>query len=318
MVHAAVVNTWGSTPTYVNIELPDPAPSQVLVKVLASGVHHLVYSRAAGTHFSVAGRNPPHIPGVDGVGTVSETGQLVYFNALLSPTGALADEIVVDKHAIYPLAESANSDDVAALANPAISSWMGIVTRAGIRKEKKFTVAIVGATGVSGYAAVQIAKALGATQVIAIGKAGATLERTMDAGATASIALSETVEDTDFSAAADVDIVLDYLWGNVAQASINGIISKREDLSQRLTWVQIGALAGEEMSISASVLRKANVAIVGCGPGSWTFPELERQLPEILKTIVEGKLRSDFDIKALKDVEKWWGKKGGKRVVVRP
>jgi NADPH:quinone reductase-like Zn-dependent oxidoreductase len=318
MVHAAVVNTWGATPIYGTINLPAPSPSQVLIKVVASGVHNLVRSRAAGQHFSVAGRNPPHIPGIDGVGTVKETGQLVYFNALQAPTGSLADEILVDKHNIFPLGENANAQDVAVLANPAMSSWMAIVARAGIKKGEKFTVGIIGATGVSGSAAVQIAKAVGATDVITIGKPGAKLERTSELGATAAIALSETIEETDFSAAADVDIVLDYLWGNVGQASLNGIISKRKNPSQRLTWVQIGSLAGEDMSVSASILRKANIAMIGCGPGSWTFPELGKQLPDMLEVVVNGGLKAEFEPKQLKDVEQWWGEKGGKRVVVSP
>jgi len=318
MVHAAVVNNWGASPTYGNIDLPTPSKSQVLIKVRAAGVHNFVRSRAAGQHFSVAGRDPPHIPGVDGVGTVIETGQLVYFNALQSPTGSLADEIVVDKHNVYPLGENANPEDVAVLANPALSSWMAIAARAGINKGDKFTVGIIGATGVSGNAAVQIAKAFGANEVITIGKPGEKLERTMELGARETIALSDSIEDTDFSAAADVDIILDYLWGNVAHASLTGIISKRKNVSQRLTWVQIGALAGEEMGVPASMLRKANVAMVGCGPGSWTFQELGKQLPHMLEAIVKGGLTAEFEVKELKDVEKWWDEKGGKRVVVKP
>ncbi|KAF2681938.1 NADPH:quinone reductase [Lentithecium fluviatile CBS 122367] len=318
MVYAAVVNTWGAAPTYTNITLDPPSPSQLRIKVLATGVHTLVRSRAAGKHYSVAGGQPPHIPGIDGVGQVIETGQLVYFNALKSATGSLAEEIVVEKRDVFPLAENADPDKVAVLANPALSSWMALAARAGIRRGEGFKVAIIGATGVSGGAAVQIAKAFGATDVVAIGKPGTKLDKTKELGATATIALSENIEDTDFAAAADVDVVLDYLWGYVAKAALIGMVMKRENRSQRLTWVHIGSLAGDELGVSGTVLRKANVVMMGCGPGSWTWAELGLQLPGMLDAIVDGGLSTEFMVKRLKDVESWWGEVDGPRVVVRP
>jgi NADPH:quinone reductase-like Zn-dependent oxidoreductase len=317
MVHAAVVNSWGATPTYTTIDLPTPTADQIRIKVLAVGIHNLVRSRAAGSHYSVAGKNPPHIPGVDGVGEVIETGQLVFFNALTSPTGSLAEEIVLGPRDIFPLREGADPEIIAALANPALSGWMAIAARVGIKKGDSFKVAIIGATGVSGGAAVQIAKAFGATEVVTIGKPGPKLERTKELGATASIPLEEKLEDTDFEAAADVDVVLDYLWGNVAQASLSGILHKRKNRSQRLSWVQIGSLAGEELGVSSTFLRKANLVMMGCGPGSWTFPELGKHLPDMLDAIVSGGLETEFVVKKLQDVESWWGETGGPRVVVK-
>jgi NADPH:quinone reductase-like Zn-dependent oxidoreductase len=318
MVNAAIVNNWGAVPTYGTTDLPTASPSQVVVKVVASGVHTIVRSRALGKHFSVAGRSPPHIPGIDGVGTVNGTGQPVYFNALTAATGSLADEIVLERSNIFPLNEKADVNSVAAMVNPALSSWMALTARAGIKKGDAVKIGIIGATGVSGNAAVQIAKAFGASEIVAVGKPGAGLDRAKELGATATIALAENVDETDFSAAADVDVVLDYLWGYVGKAAMTGITYKRKNRSQRLTWVQIGSLAGEDMGVSSTILRKANVAVLGCGPGSWTFGELGQQLPGMLDTIVQEGLTTDFAVKELKDVESWWDEKGGKRVVVRP
>lgn len=317
-MHAAVVNAWGETPKYSNFDLPEPSSSQVRIKVVAAGVHTLVRSRAAGKHFSVAGKNPPHIPGTDGVGTIAGTNELVYFNALASPTGSLAEEIIVDKVNTFPLKKEADPDTIAVIVNPAMSSWMALASRAQIKPGTKFTVAIVGGTGVSGREAVSISKALGATEIVVIGKPGPKLEKTKELGATSLISLSPKLEETDFSAAGNVDVVLDYLWGDVAKASLEGIIAKRKNQSQRLTWVQIGSLAGEESPVSASILRKANLAMLGCGPGSWTFQELNGQLPTLLDTLVSEGLKTDFVAKSLKDVEGWWNETGGPRVVAKP
>ncbi|KAF2653756.1 zinc-containing alcohol dehydrogenase [Lophiostoma macrostomum CBS 122681] len=317
-MHAAVVKAWGDAPEYSDFSLPPPTDSQVRLKVVAAGVHTLVRSRAAGKHFSIAGKSPPHIPGVDGVGTVAETGQLVYFNCLTAPTGSLAEEINVNKTDIFTLPTGADPDAIAVIVNAAMSSWMAFTARASVTPGSNFSVAIVGATGVSGQAAVQIAKAMGATEIVTIGKPGAKLDKTEENGATATIALAEDMSKTDFSAAADVDIVLDYLWGDVTKAVIPGIISQRKNKSQRLSWIEIGSLGGEHVPIPASTLRMANVAFLGCGPGSWTFPELNAQLPEMLKAIVKNGLKTDFEVKGLKDVQSWWNEKGGARPLVKP
>lgn len=197
---------------------------------------------------------------------------------------------------------------------------MALVVRAGITpgQNERFSVAAVGATGVSGQAAVQIARALGAEKIVAIGKPGAKLEKTKDLGATALVALSEKIEETDFTEAADVDIVLDYLWGNVAQAVLPGIIAKRRNKSQRLTWVEIGALGGNDTAISGALLRMANVIVMGCGPGSWTFPELGAQMPAMLQSIVENKLEGDYKVERLAEIETWWADTSGLRRLVKP
>ncbi|KAF2257863.1 zinc-containing alcohol dehydrogenase [Lojkania enalia] len=317
-MHAAIVSAWGETPKYSTFDLPPPTPSQVRVKVTAASVHQLVRSRAAGKHFSVFGKNPPHIPGVDGVGTVAETGEAVYFNCLMGATGSLAEEINVEKRDVSPLPEGADPDAIAVLLNPAMSSWMALTARAGITPGSKFTVAIVGATGVSGQTAVQITKAVGATEIVAIGKPGAKLERTKELGATATIELTGNPSETDFSAAADVDVVLDYLYGDITKAALPGIIAKRKNKSQRLTWVEIGALAGEEAPIPASLLRMSNVALVGCAPGSWTFSEFYQQLPQMIKAIAENGLKAECAEKKLVNVEDWWNETGGLRPLVKP
>ncbi|ORY14551.1 zinc-containing alcohol dehydrogenase [Clohesyomyces aquaticus] len=318
-MHAAIVGSWGSAPKYSTFNLSAPSSSQVRIKILAAGLHNLVRSRAAGQHYTTANKSPPHIPGVDGVGTISETGELFYFNCLMAPTGSFAEEIIVEKKDIVSLPAGADPHTIAVLVNPAMSSWMAFTTRAGIVPGQSFSVAIVGATGVSGQAAVQISKAMGATEIVAIGRPGEKLEKTKYLGATATIALADKLEETDFSAAGDVDVVLDYLWGETAKTALPGIVWKRANKSQRLTWVEIGALAGNENPMSAALLRQANVAVVGCGPGSWTFPELGKQLPTMLETVAKHGLKAEFVVKKLEDVESWWeASKSGPRVLVKP
>ena len=75
----------------------------------------------------------------------------------------------------------------AGLANPAMSSWAALTVRAKFVAGE--SVLILGATGLAGQLAVQIAKRLGARRVIAAGRNPAALEKLKALGADAVISL---------------------------------------------------------------------------------------------------------------------------------
>jgi hypothetical protein len=51
------------------------------------------------------------------------------------------------------------------------------------------------------------------------------------------------------AAAAETDIVLDYLWGEPAARAITALLTARSDRSRPLDWVQIGAVAGPTIEL---------------------------------------------------------------------
>lgn len=318
MPHAAVVTAWGATPKYQPLDLPPPTSTQVRIRVLFAGLPNLARSRAAGQHYSVAHTTPPHIPGVDGVGTLVSSDELVYFTSLTTPTGSFASQINVEKRDVWKLPHGADPQQIAVLVNAVMSVWMALTARVGIvpGQEEGWSVAVLGATGVSGQAAVQIAKALGAERIVALGKPGTKLEKTKDLGATATIALSGEGKETDLSAAADVDVVLDYLWGDVASVVLPEIVEKRADKGKKLSWVEIGALGGDGVNVSGELLRQANLVLLGSGFGSWSFKELRAQMPAMLQGIVEGGMRAEFKLEKLEEVERWWSDNEGLRKLV--
>lgn len=97
--------------------MPGPDSDLVQVKVIASGVHRLVRSRAAGKHYSAKGL--PHIPGIDGTGTTTD-GKLVYFSTITPTGGTMADYVNVPKRATISLPEGADPVQIAGLVNPAM------------------------------------------------------------------------------------------------------------------------------------------------------------------------------------------------------
>ncbi len=60
------------------------------------------------------------------------------------------------------------------------------------------------------------------------------------------------------TAAAEVDIVIDYLWGKPAQQAMMALLTARSDRSRVLSWIQIGAIAGpdDRAALGRPALRK--------------------------------------------------------------
>ncbi|KAL9086912.1 MAG: hypothetical protein Q9165_006918 [Trypethelium subeluteriae] len=352
-IHAAVVTTWGSPPTYQPFNLPPPSPSQHRIRVLATALHNLVRSRAAGKHYT----SPPlpQIPGVDGVGLIepspsssssssSSPPQLVYFNAMSNPTGSFATHINVSTTDTFPLPArttpttptTTSAAALAATVNGGLSSWMALTARAGISasasdhpasttttKTKPFSACVLGATGTSGRVAVQLCKALGATTVVAVGRNAGALKATRGLGADVTVRLpaageQEKLEEAGWEAAAEVDVVLDYLWGETSAVAMRRILGARRDKARRLTWVGIGSVAGTVAGVDQSLLRSSNTVICGCGPGSYSWDELREQFPRLLEVLVQEGVTSEFEVRKLTDVEKAWAETGTKRLVFEP
>ena len=122
------------------------------------------------------------------------------------------------------------------------------------------TVLILGATGVAGKLAIQIAKHLGAGRVVAAGRNPRMLETLSDLGADAIVALDQS--DDDLAAAfvreGPFDVVLDYLWGRpttVLLDALTGHDLKAESSRTRL--IEIGSMAGPTIALSAATLRSS-------------------------------------------------------------
>src|ERR1700761_9100161 len=92
-MNAAVVTSFAEPPRYQRFAVPSPAPGELLVDVLAAGLHPRVRSGAAGAHYTSSG-TLPMIPGVDGVGRRPD-GTVVYFAAEDDVVGTMADKAVV-------------------------------------------------------------------------------------------------------------------------------------------------------------------------------------------------------------------------------
>ncbi|MGW0858536.1 quinone oxidoreductase family protein [Streptomyces sp. NPDC002690] len=308
-MRAAIITAYEASPAYG--EHPEPVARgdhQMVVEVLAAGLHHLTRAKANGSHYSATG-SFPLVPGVDGV-VRDPQGRLRY--AVLEDTtfGTFAERTVIDVRRSVLLPDGADPVRIAAAMNPGMSSWIALRRRISFPEGRR--VAILGATGSAGRMAIQIAKRFGATQVIAVGRDTTRLKSLPGLGADQAVTFEE------IEAAADADVVLDFVWGTPAAGAMLPILKARADRSVPLTWVQIGSVAGESAPIPSSALRAARLHIVGSGIGSVSPRDIVAELPELAAAVIEGGLDVDARPVPLADIARAWDDRSSERLVFVP
>ncbi|NQX13240.1 zinc-binding alcohol dehydrogenase family protein [Microbacteriaceae bacterium VKM Ac-2855] len=301
---AAVVTDFSHSPSYADFREPEAPAGFVPVRMLAAGVHRIVRSLAAGAHYG-SGDELPFVPGVDGVGELAD-GTRVYTGGSPDPFGTLAERTVVPEGFAVPVPAELDSATAAGIVNPAMSSWLPLAGRAQLRPGQ--TVLVLGATGASGSLAVQIALHLGAGRVIAAGRNAEVLTGLADDPRVVSVTVDEQLTARIRAAAPEgIDVVLDYLWGPVAEAALEAL--RRNGLSHtaaRTSYVQIGALAGARVGLDAALLRSSNVTVFGSGAGSIEPRLLLAEVPKILALAASGGIRLDVRAVPLAEVATQW------------
>ncbi|MEV1175655.1 zinc-binding alcohol dehydrogenase family protein [Nonomuraea sp. NPDC049784] len=308
-MHAAVIPASEAPPVYR--EHPDPAPrhgDELAVEVLAAGLHHLTRAKANGSHYSSNGMYPL-VPGVDGV-VRDQEGNLRYVALDDTSLGTFADRTLIDPRRSVILPDGIDPVRIAAAMNPAMSSWVALRRRVDFHSGQR--VLVLGATGNAGRMAVQIAKLFGAAQVIAAGRNTTRLKALTALGA------DETITFDQIGHAADVDVVIDYVWGQPAAAAMMAMLTARADRTAPLTWIQIGSIAGQTAPIPSAALRSARLQIVGSGIGSVPARDFLAELPELASAVAEGAIDVRARAVPLAQVAQAWTAATDDRIVLVP
>ncbi len=306
-MNAAVVNAFDAPPRYAQFADPVAADGEAVITVTAAGLHQVVKLLASGGHYASAGVLP-FIPGVDGVGRL-EDGTRVYFGASKAPFGSFAERCVTARFMCWPIAEALDDATVAAMMNPGVSSWAALTARAQFVAEE--SVLILGATGIAGKLAVQIAKRLGARRVVAAGRNAAELDKLQGLGADAIISLN-LEKDALVSAFRDelatnkIDVVLDYVWGAPAASFLEAVSGKSSRGVSRIRFVQIGSLASPTISLPAAVLRSSAIELLGSGLGSASMDKIFRALSDFLAAAASAPFQVNVKTAPLSEIGALW------------
>jgi NADPH:quinone reductase-like Zn-dependent oxidoreductase len=128
-------------------------------------------------------------------------------------------------------------------------------------------------------------------------------------GADQVVALSDDADATAerlAGAAAEVDVAIDYLWGEPAATAMMAILKARTDRSRALDWIQIGAMAGPTIELPSVALRSANLRIQGNGQGAVSPEAYLAELPSLVKEIHRGTFAISIHPVPLEHVEAAW------------
>ncbi len=117
--------------------------------------------------------------------------------------------------------------------------------------------------------------------------------------------------------------MLDFVWGAPAEAAFRALARRGlgEDDAD-IAYVQIGAMAGPEAAVPASLLRSRRIRITGSGAGSASTAEIMDELPAYMQHISDGSVTVPARPFPLSRVTEAWTATttdgGGDRIVVVP
>ena len=320
MMNAAVLHTIGKPPRFEPFPDPDPGEGEVIVHVCAAALKPVDKQLAGGSHYA-SPRQLPVVCGADGVGRLDD-GTRVFFGGPRRPYGAMAEHTVVRRAQCFPVPDGLDDEIAAAIPNPGASAWLSLQHRARLAPGE--TVLVLGATGVTGKLAVQIAKILGAGRVVAAGRNEEVLHTLPELGADETIRLNQPDQDLieAFRRAAGekgFDVIVDYLWGAPTEALLAAVARAEFAVAGSETrLVEVGESAGPTITLPAAVLRSAALTILGTA-GIPPREVLTDALQQVMNHAAQGLLRVDSERVALNDVEGAWERDvHGRRLVVIP
>ena len=319
---AAIVTAPGKTPIYGDFEAPIAKAGEELISVRASALSPFSKSRASGSHYS-SDSDFPAVAGSDGVG-ITQDGRRVYFALPEAPFGALAELCPIPSNRCVELPAGLDEITAAAVANPGMSAWAALVERAHLVPGE--TVLVNGATGTAGRLAVQLAKHLGAGQIIATARNAEELEEVKKLGADIVIPFKlgtlhpsgakeyENALKQVFTTG--INVVIDYLWGGSAKTVIVAI-AKAVDDATPVRFVHVGGASREEnIDLPGAALRSSAIMLMGSGVKSVRMSVLLQAIRSVFEAVQPAGLTIATKIVPLSEVEEVWDKAAGKPRVV--
>lgn len=319
-MHAAVLHKLGEVPRYQLFEDPHAGEGEAVVEVSAASLKPVDKQLAAGSHFA-SPREFPLICGTDGVGVLSN-GQRVFFGGTRPPYGTMAERTVVRSAFCFPVPAELADDTAAALPNPGVSAWLSLAHRGQLRPGDN--VLILGATGVTGKLAVQIAKLLGAKRVVAAGRNEQVLKTLPQHGADATIRIGSSDEELQAAFVREAreggfQVVIDYLWGLPTEVLFSALTRSEFAVAKSETrFVQVGESAGPTVSLPAAVLRSTALTIMGTA-GIPPMEVLKDALQKVMDYGAKGELRVETEAVPLSEIETAWTREqSGRRIVIKP
>jgi NADPH:quinone reductase len=238
-------------------DVPDPVPEEgeTLVRVRAAGINFLDILIRRGRYPQM-----PDFPAVLGYELAGELEDGTRVTALITG-GAYAELAAVPRASLVPLPDGATFAEGAGFVLTFLTAYVPLTRQ--VRLDTRQTVLVHAAAGGVGTAAIQVARALGARVVAAVGSQEK-LELCRELGAEEAYVYDELPDDLR------VDIVLDPVGGELFEAAVGR-------LRPLGTLVAIGYAGGLWPELQPAQLVGRNVGVQGVYIG-----RLLRHAPEVI------------------------------------
>jgi NADPH2:quinone reductase len=300
-VRAALVEQIGQPPVVGEVAEPQRGEGQALVQVTAAAINPVDVSMSLGKFY---GGTPdvPYVMGREGVGRVIEGDRLepgtqIWFQPPAG--GTFAEYAIADEEQAIMPPEGTDHSLAAALGIAGLTGWLAVEWRAHVRGGER--VLVLGATGVVGLVAVQAARILGASHIVAAGRDAQALEHAREVGAHAVVRLDGKRETSDLVEAGggEFDVVIDPLWGRAAEIAVPAAA-----FSGR--YVQVGQSAGPEATLRSGDIRGKSVALMGFTQGHVPHDKTEAAYRRLIDLATTGELTVERETLPLDWVAEAW------------
>lgn len=277
-MRAAILRELGAVPEAGEWdEPPAPGDGETLVTVAVAGINPIDVSMASGTFYG--GAPPvPYVLGREGIGHTDD-GALVYFDAPIPPSGSMAERTLARTDSLIELPAGADPAASIAFGIAGLAGWLALSDAA--RLEPGESVLVLGASGAVGRIAVQGARLLGASRVVAAARRTDGLER-LGADAVCGLEADELRD----ACGEGVDVIVDPLWGAPVVTALGAAARHRTRV------IQLGQSAGATAEIPSALVRGRSLSIIG-HTNFAVAPDIRRAA---LRTMVEHGMAGELTV----------------------
>ncbi|HEV8297249.1 MAG TPA: NADPH:quinone oxidoreductase family protein [Acidimicrobiales bacterium] len=276
----------------VELDPPSPGPNQIRIRVTAAGIGLPDVFMCRGTYRLTPPL--PFTPGQEATGVVTAVGEgvelpigtrVMCVTAFYQGHGSFAAECLAPASSAFPVPDGLTDAQAAGFWIPHLTGWIGLVYRGRVAPGE--WLAVLGASGGSGIAAVQLGHALGARVIAVVGdEERAAFCRELGADATVNhrngsiaAALREVTDGHG------VDLIYDPVGGSLAEEAA-GTMARHGRL------LAVGFASGAWPRVASHDLVIANASLVGVFAGGYDRAELEHIHAELSGLVAEGRLRN--------------------------
>ncbi len=275
---------------HVEVERPSPDEGEVLIEIKSAGVNYADTMRRRNQY--VESQWLPFTPGSEVAGTVAEVGNGVEDVNVgdrvvtLLGTGGYATYAASRAQNLIPIPEGMNFDEAAAIPLQGLTAYHVLETSGRLKEGE--SVLVHAAAGGVGYLAVQMAKLMGASPVIATASTQEKLNLASELGA--DVLVNYTEEDwpdrvREATGGAGADVILEMVGGDFIQKNL-------ECLAAFGRMVVYGSASGDRGTLVPMDLMYHNQIVAGFYlPRLMTRPDLfGPSLQEVLGWISSGQV----------------------------